>query len=594
MVLISGSGIEITPPALPLHRVSYFAKTVRRIYLTASLPSPAEFIRAFGVSDPYYVRPGGKSGAAQRLFLFLPGETDDDQRALALSLIDRHKACIITPSKRAAEPWLQAATLYDGTGGHADIERFAKSTQAKKIVFAARYDGVDLPGDACRILVLDRIPSGGSLYDRFVEESLQIEPVRWMRTATRVVQAIGRIFRSNTDHGAVLLCGTTLQEWLRDPRHWPYLPPLLQQQVQLGVELRKAVDKKKLTPDDLLDGILKGTEAWDKLYEDHIDAFDFDKTPVPPNWLTESAAREQAAFERLWEGDGAAAAAAYAQLAEFCEPHDARQAAWYRHWEGRALDRLDKKEVPNAIRAYTQGANVRAELGRPKTDSVTGIVSAAAPIPGPQAERIAQLFSKKRAKLLKQLQDIAGRLVYGDDTKPAEAAVQELGDLLGLESTRPDHTDHTGPDVVWRFPGTVAKNAMQGAALELKTDKKPGGKYRKKDDIGQFEDHINYIKATYRGEAFYWRIIGRRLPVAPECNPPEGLRIVELEQIQDLVLRTEGLYRAITEADSREDPSVTTQRWLDQLGLNWPLVIESLESDLAEDLQSLEPDRAAK
>lgn len=585
VVLISGSDIEVAPPVLPLHRMPYFKPGVRRIYLTATLPSPAEFIRAFGVSHARWIQPGGKAGDAQRQFLFLPGDDDDAQRAAALGLVKDRKACIITPSKEATKPWAGHGKVFDSEVGHADIERFASARGPEKLILVARYDGVDLPGDACRVLVLDRVPSGSGLYDRFIDESLLVEPLRWMREATRIMQSIGRIFRSNTDHGAVLVCGSDLQRWLRDPKHQEFLPPLIQRQVQLGLALRESVERGEGTFAELLDGVLSGSREWDRIYNDSIEAFDVSGVTPVPAWIAETAAREQAAYARLWEGDYAAAAAAYGELADYAAGHNAQLAAWFRHWEGRALER--QKDAAGALRAYTEAANVRSELGRPKVGGAAGIVSAAAPVPTPQADRIAAMFGKTRAKAMAALKSVQDRLVNGEGTKPAEAAVRELGELLGFVSTRPDTDDDTGPDVLWRYPETA-----QGVALELKTDKKPKSLYTKKDDIGQFQDHVNYLAGKYSKEQFKRRIVGPRLPVSPESNPPEGLRVVEVEHFNLLAQRTEGLYRVLTDTEGTEPTAVTAQRWLDQWGLGWPNVIDALPSDLATDLQALTPDAA--
>ncbi|MGB7160107.1 MAG: DEAD/DEAH box helicase family protein [Tepidisphaeraceae bacterium] len=586
VILISGMGIEIAPPVLPLHRMRYFQPGVRRIYLTATVPSPSEFIRAFGVSNARRIQPGGKAGDAQRQFLFMYGD-EDVQRKEARELVKDRKACIITPSGRATEPWKDFGKIFDGEIGHTEIERFSASKTPEKLILIARYDGVDLPGDACRILILDRVPAGTGLFDRFIDESLSIEPLRRMRTATRIMQSIGRIFRSNTDHGAVLVCGTDLQQWLRDPKNQAYLPGLIQRQVQLGTELRKAVDEGRITCTSLLDGVLSGSKEWDRIYKSSIEDFDITAAPVPPAWLADVAIREQAAYRKLWEGDFAGAAADYAAVAEFALPHDARLAAWFRHWEGRCLER--QKDTAGALKAYTDAANTRSELGRPKIAAGAGIVSAAAPVPGKQAERIAVGFDKRRAKTIAQLKTIQERLVNGPDTKPAEAAMHELGELLGMVSTRPDTAseDGTGPDVLWRYP-----EKSEGAALELKTDKKAVSKYTKKEDIGQFQDHVNYLAKKHPDEDFRLRIVGPRVPVSPESNPPDDLRISEVEQFQGVAQRTETFYQLLVNSDGNESTAVTAERWLNHFGLDWPNVVDSLESDLATDLQSLPPDEA--
>ncbi len=585
VILLSGSSIEITPPVLPLHRLPYFAKDVRRIYLTATLPSPAEFIRAFGVSSARRIQPGGKAGDAQRQFLFMPGD-DAAQRNEAKNLVAAKKAAIITPSLLATEPWKDFGKVFNSDVGHTEIERFSQSTTAEKLILVARYDGVDLPGEACRILILDRVPTGTSLFDRFIDESLSIESLRRMRTATRVLQSIGRIFRSNTDHGAVLVCGSDLQQWLRDPRNQAYLPPLIQRQIQLGIELRHHVDDSHVTFQVLLDGVLTGSKEWDRIYDDSIGAFDVTTAPTPPIWLAEITLREEVAYRKLWDGDYAGAALAYGELADFAMPHEERLSAWFRHWHARCLER--QNETLAAVRAYNESANIRSELGRPKIAAATGITSTSAPTPGPQASRIAGLFEKRRSKIHKQLKSIEERLVNGPNTKLAEAAMQELGDLLGLVSTRPDSAggDRTGPDVLWRYP-----EASEGVALELKTDKKARAKYTKKEDIGQFHDHVNYLRKNHPNEEFRLRIVGPRLAVAEECNPPVELRISEVAQFQQLAVRLGSLYEFLIAAGGTEQSAVTAERWLEQLGLQWPRVIDALEAELATDLQSLPPDK---
>src|SRR5262249_8579552 len=153
-----------------------------------------EFARTFGIAKPAMIAPGGKSGEAQRQFLFLNG-TDEERKRLALELIKPYKACVIAPSDSDADDWCPPATKFEKSGGNAVIEAFSKSKGTDKLALAARYDGIDLPGDACRILVLTGLPFGESLIDRFTDQTLRIERLRAVHTATRFVQAVGRIFR---------------------------------------------------------------------------------------------------------------------------------------------------------------------------------------------------------------------------------------------------------------------------------------------------------------------------------------------------------------------------------------------------------------
>ena len=113
VVLISGGGIEITPPVLPVDSLPYFEAGVRRAYLTATMPSQIEFIRTFGVADVEPIVPSGKLGTAQRQIQFLVGDGDETQRENAKRLVEGVKAAIITPSVTDAEEWCPPARRFD-------------------------------------------------------------------------------------------------------------------------------------------------------------------------------------------------------------------------------------------------------------------------------------------------------------------------------------------------------------------------------------------------------------------------------------------------------------------------------------------------
>jgi len=369
-IVANGSGLEITPVIVPLAQLNYFQEGVRRIYLTATLPSQASFARTFGVFSPTVIQPSGKSGDAQRLFVFVPGKDDEEQRDEAQSLIEDHKCCVISPSYRKGQEWVPPSQIYDTDAGQEEIDRFRKSKEAEMLGLVARYDGIDLPGDACRILILDRLPTGENFLDRFIDESIRIETIRTSHTATRVVQAIGRIFRSNTDHGVVLLVGPQLQSWLRTPKNRAYLPPLLQRQLLLARELSKLIESGELNWNDLIEGVLTGDENWDEMYDEYIDQFETNVSLPTTSWHIDLILQEREAYEKLWQGQYQQAADSYAALAVNAQSHDSRLAAWYRHWRGLAL--MSTEDRQGAFYEFITAANCRSELGRPSEKREAG------------------------------------------------------------------------------------------------------------------------------------------------------------------------------------------------------------------------------
>ena len=571
-----GNGLQITPVVLPLSHLSYFQENVRRVYLTATLPSQASFARTFGISEPTIVRPSGKSGEAQRLFVFVNGEDDETQREETKGLVEGQKSCVIAPSAKRGQTWVPPAIIYDASSGQDEIDRFAESKDAEMLGLIARYDGIDLPGDTCKLLILDGLPTGESLIDRFIDESIQVETIRTSHTATRVVQAIGRIFRSNTDHGVVFLIGSHLHSWVRNPKFRAFLPKLLQKQLLLGDELAKKVQEKETTWDELIGAVLSGDKNWDSLYNEYVDVFETNVTHPPLDWHVKLVLEERKALDQLWIGQFQHAAMIYGDLEVYAQQHDPRLAAWYRHWQGLALLCADDRQ--EALLKFIGAANVRSELGRPSERRETVFRPPEDSKIGKQAKSLARWYRKNKSQLFGIVRLVSRDLQYGCETNKAEEALKKLGSLIGLRANRPDKSKKTGPDVTWQGDGDPA-----AWGFELKTDKNVNGEYSKKD-IAQCHDHKEWLFDNH-GDNCALTIVGRMLSVSEQANPFPTLRISEIDAFHNLLDRVKEMYNAIESGD-KVDLEQSFQSWLNYHGLNWPDCVESLDSRLAIDRRS--------
>lgn len=576
-VLIAGSGIEISPPVIPLHSLPYFSEEVRRVYLTATLPSEASFARTFGLLKPTIVRPGGKSGDAQRLFVFAPGESDEAHRKWSLKLIEDKKACVLSPSTKKAEQWTPPAIVFDKDSGHDGIEKFSASAEPQLLGLVARYDGIDLPGDACRVLILDRLPKGESLFDRFIDEGVRIDTIRTGHTATRIVQAIGRIFRSNTDHGAVILTGMDLQDWFRNPANRAFLPELLQQQIALGIELSKKVGTGEVTWKDLLDGVLTGDDGWDELYNEYVGQFAVATKGKTDDWYPPFLIEERKGYAAVWDGNFAEAISTLHALANKAETKDRRLAAWYRHLEG--LSHLCASDQATALHAFSAAAIQRAELGRPSEQRDRMFKPPKAESIGFQATKLATVFRTRKLDMFAAIDRVHSQLVYGEDTKSAEEAMRILGELLGLESTRPDKSAGTGPDTLWCGAGEI-----EAWGFDLKTGKQPDSEYSKAE-LGQAHDHLNWLKKEKKGRRIKVSVVGRDLAVSNQANPDSDLDIIELTGFQEIASNVKKLLESI-DAGEKSNLEDAFEGWLRHYGLTWPTCVLALPNKRAIELKS--------
>ncbi len=575
-VVISSESIEISPPVIPLQTLPFFASSVRRVYLTATLPSQASFARTFGLTRPTIVKPGGKSGDAQRLFLFAKGKTDKVQRTSTLSLIEGKKACIISPSSNKANQWVPPSNVFSRDGGHGEIERFSKSKKAEVLGLVARYDGVDLPGDACRILVLDRLPRGESLFERFFDEGVRLESIRLVHTATRIVQAIGRIFRSNTDHGTVVLSGTDLHDWIRNPAHRCYLPALLQQQVSLGLELDKKITDGEVTQEDLMDAVLTGDNDWDEMYSEYIDQFLVAEQKDTDDWYLAMLGTERMAYDALWEGNANEAARQFGHIAADAMPKDRQLAAWYKHLQGVAL--LAAGDQTSALQAFFDAGSNRNALGVPSAKRDRMFQPPPVETAGSQARTLASMYRKNKSRLFSDVEKVDRHLVYGKDTKSAEDAMMALGSLLGLKSNRPDNEEGSGPDNLW-----VCYAEGDVWSFDLKTGKDRTSNYDK-TEIALAHSHAQWVTDKFPQRVRHHAIVGHELPISNLASPATYLEIIDLSGFRDILGNVRHVLDSI-EAGSKDNLEEAFEGWLQHYGLIWPNCILALHSRRATELR---------
>jgi len=506
----------------------------------------------------------------------VPGDTEEEQREATKTTVKQLKSCVISPSKHRAEKWVPPAKIFDGNSGQSDIDRFCDSSDPEMLGLVARYDGVDLPGKACNVLILDGLPLGESLIDRFLDEAVKVETLRLGHTATRLVQAIGRIFRSNTDHGVVLLVGSTLHTWMRSVRNQKYLPSRLQQQIQLAVSLQKKIDAGEVTSHDLITGVLTGDSNWDATYKAYIDQIKPRSGDTESAWFVHVLETERNAYSLLWDGHPKRAADLYGEIVDKAATEDTRLSAWYRHLAG--LAHLCADERPRAAYDFTTAANIRAELGRPSSKDLDLLSPTPATHAGSQAKTLAAKYRKKRAAMFEQCNQIESDLIYGPDTNKAEEAVRVLGELLGLTASRPDSTLGVGPDVLW-----IADTVPLAWGLELKTDKQPTTEYSKKE-IGQCHNHETWIHDNYGADS-RMSVLGRFSPVSRDANPSQELTVIELEAFRDIINRVRKVVESVDLNNQTGDLDIIFQTWLSHYGLLWPECLDALDSRDATDLK---------
>lgn len=268
LVYLSYSRILVRALVPPTSENRLFINARQRLYLSATLGEGGELERSFGRAPIQRLAlpasaPTPRSG--RRFFVFPDLVEGVDPRALAREAVAAAgKALVLAPDTdtavstanelaQASWPVLRAPDVADGMSPFASL---AHATCG----LASRYDGLDLPGDACRAVALEGTPDQDNLQEKFLSERVRAGAALAERVRTRVVQGAGRCTRGPDDWALVLVLGGDLTKYLLRHETISALDPELQAEIRFGHD--NSVDATRA---DVLDNIhvfLEQGDAW--------------------------------------------------------------------------------------------------------------------------------------------------------------------------------------------------------------------------------------------------------------------------------------------------------------------------------------------
>lgn len=215
--VVSTSKIEISPHCIPINSIPSIEYAERKIFMTATLADDSVLASHFGITDTgayQAICPDSFGDIGDRLILMPqvinPELSDDEIKHLCEHAKKHMNVVIIVPSEFRSRYWQDIADSVLKKGNIQSGIKALKNTKTGLTVLVNRYDGIDLPNDACRLLVIDGLPDVRRMIDK-VEEGMLLGTERAATQITqRVEQGMGRGVRSNDDYCAVLLMGRSL------------------------------------------------------------------------------------------------------------------------------------------------------------------------------------------------------------------------------------------------------------------------------------------------------------------------------------------------------------------------------------------------
>lgn len=523
---ISDEAIEIAPPCPPVEVISSFERAQRRLYLSATLADDSVLVTHFG-ADPEGVKkpisPRSADDLGDRMIL-TPLQTfpDCDEELLRDFVAEQaktHNTVVIVPSWAKATPWEDRAQAIHGSETLQSGLRDLREGHVGLVVLVNKYDGIDLPDDACRLLVIDGLPEALGTLDRLELDVLEGSDALIARQVQRIEQGMGRGVRSNEDYCAVLLLDKRLTARLHTARN--KFSDATQAQLRLSDQVAEMLVGR---PFEDLEGVvnqcLERDPGWVAASRDALDGITYPEN----SFIAPAAEAEREAFDFAFAERFPEAVDRLQQAIDGL--HDRRLRGLLKEGAATYLHQADSVGAQALqVSAYTDN--------RALTRPYKGISYTRLRESKPQAQAAAAFLGERYEK--------PGELVLGvgalleeliPSTEPSavprfEQAMKDLAQLLGLAAQRPEQEVGKGPDVLW----------MLGDSNFWVIECKSGSEQESisKSDMGQLSQSMDWFAESYDGSNQATPILvhpSRNLDA--KASAAAGTRILTFSKLENL------------------------------------------------------------
>lgn len=568
-LFISWHELLIRPIIPPTMTHGPFANAKQRLYMSATLGEGGELERITGVRKIERLPiPEGwnKQSSGRRLFLFPNLSMDDEE--IEQTSIDAVQECgralVLTPRiVDVSTISNRFSTAGISVLGSRDIEesldKFTSRDNAV-LILANRYDGIDLPGESCRLLIFEGVPAGTNLQERFLLTRLGSSSLLRDRIRTRFTQGVGRCCRSSIDYAAVLVIGQKAFDFCARTENRSGMHPELQAEMLFGIENSR--DAKPSEISELIKLLSEQGEEWSEADKEILRLREGMKKEVDPaaQILMKVVVAEVDFIYELWRKNYLVALGKAIEVSDALSGDDTvGYRAWWYYIAGCAAwlagkEQKDDSLLDKASDLFSRAAKCSlslswlAELSREtkpgehvsKMDMETVRV----------CEVIYSIIGElgfNGPRFRNKMEELT-RLISQNGNDPFERGLQILGRLLGFESLKPN--GEGVPDGVWIFSDHLA------IAFEAKSDETPTDPIALKT-VRQANTHSKWVRDNHRistDAEVITVVVTPRTSINKEAKRnAEGLYYLRISDIRKLAeLIVDALRRAretVTELD---------------------------------------------
>lgn len=552
-VAVTSRQIQIAPDCLPVSRVPSFVRAKRRLFLSATLADDSVLVSDFGadaasVSRP--IVPTSASDLGDRLILS-PLETHptmnhETLREFLHELSKEHNTVVIAPSDKRADVWSDVADrVCTSKTIHETVDELRRG-HVGLVVFSNRYDGIDLPGDACRILVIDGLPTYATPLELLEAEMVDGTDQVVGQQLQRIEQGMGRGVRSNDDHCVVVLSDIRLaaQVWTHGATHFsPATAAQLDLSRQVAAGVKGAdLDDYRATIRQVLDRDANWVAASRAALAPILSSTE--------SSISAAARVRREAFDLAESGRIHEAVGVLTALSNQIDDQPTR--GWIKQRAASYLyqtDRVGADKLQSAARGDNRSAfRPVGHLLSPtllRKNLSQGQASAA---------RLKEQYGTPQEAvfgvevLIDRLRPRPGH----SHTRDFERAFEELGFLLGFSASQPEREHGAGPDALWGL------GVLDHLVIELKSGSE--ATLIDKRDLAQLGHAVDWFRSRFDDSCTATPII---VHPSRQCGPgavaAEGTRAMTFDQLESLKVAVRQFIQALSN-DVAFDAALVNER----------------------------------
>lgn len=496
---ISGTKIEISPYNVNIHAFGSFSHATHRILMSATTQDDSFFVKGLdfnprAVKNPLRNVSPKWSGEKMLIIPSLVEESCDHDLIVTefcRMSISKFGMVALVPSTKKCKQYEDLGAITTTGGSIIDeLDKLKKGSFSKIVVINNRYDGIDLPDESCRILIVDSLPYFDSLADRYEEQSCPNSELINKRIAQKIEQGIGRGVRGEKDYCAILIIGSELVRFMRSIATNKFFSPQTRKQIDIGIEIANMAKEDYDETESpvkvvisLIKQMLTRDEGWKEYYSSEMNTIEEDSIESP---VYDRLIKERQAEQHFGEGEYGKAASAMQKLIDELDVDDTEK-GWY-------LQQLARYTYPTSvaksIEIQKSAFKKNSQLLKPSAGIDYTKISYI------HQDRLNNIRAYMRrfsnySELSLSVNAILDNLSFGIEAAKFESALKDIGELLGCVSQRPDKEIRKGPDNLW------CGSNNHYLLFECKSEVSETRQEINKHEAGQMNNHCAWFEDQY-------------------------------------------------------------------------------------------------